>query len=331
MPHPLHPNAAAFLATTLGFAAFAHLPAPPAEQAPPVAPLAGPSAGPTTAPTSLVAFDLDGRLIRLDLHPAEAALRLVTLSPASRERTDRVLLERAKILDALLAENLDLLVELGSAGAAAKNGGQREKMEALSLLVKVAGRIAPKLNANGMLDARISAALDPAERRDWQRLVEEYNAAVAKDGVVEDGVVTRKGNRFECLVAESFRLVGKEVERSFQRQFGQGEKDFERALAAIGMTPEQEQKVRGLIADFLAKTKYKPTEAQKALLALQVLAWLNPEQQKIAIAQFRDGGDPPMAPKPASNPPTPSTEGEKPPHPSRTPPKESAKPPAKPQ
>lgn len=250
-------------------------------QPPPTnAPLSGPAVQQTPRVT-LVARDFDGRLKRLDAHPVEAALQRLTLSPSERESAQRVLRERTAIFDRVLQDHFDLLQRLGAAGAAG------EKAEAVRLLGEIMGLLTP-LTARGPLEVEMGRELSATNRAAMNRLLNEYHDAVAADGVWEDGRVVRQGNRVEALIAERVRLLALETERAFKRVVGSGEADFEKLIAELELTPEQESRVRAQVQSFFERTMFKPTERDKIGLFLSLTAFLTADQQMILVKRIRE-------------------------------------------
>ncbi|MGQ0627447.1 MAG: hypothetical protein ACT4PL_05020 [Phycisphaerales bacterium] len=279
-------------------------------------------AGPRTTPAAparptLVARGFNGELLRLNEHPAVGAARLLKLETSALTEVERILVDRAATLDRMVADNIDFLLELGTKGAAAKDGTPAQKHEATSLVLRALTKLS-EINRAGALEVRLRRAIPRDRRAEFDALVREYFDAVGEDGVVEDGVVVRKGNAVESAISETFRLLGKEVERSFQRLVGDGEKEFENLLAALDLKPAQEQKIRALVEEFFGKTKFKPTEGQQALLFLRIIDTLEPPQRISLGKLVREAegkGKPATTAKPAQ-PTTPAqpapVSGEKP-------------------
>jgi len=253
--------------------------------------------------TPLVELDFQGRLKRLDEQPVVAAVKTLKLDPATRAAVDAVITERVAATDALVLDNINLLVELTSAGAAAKNGSDKDQAALAPLLMKAATLLGT-LNARGTLEMRVRAKLPPKDRAALDGLIRGYFDAVAADGVVDDGVVVRPGNRVECAIAENFRLVGKDIEASFQRILGQGDKEFEKILASLELRPEQEGAIRLMFEKLIVSSNYKPTQAQQTVAFLKVVDLLDPAQRRTFLrliaesegrgnARAKDGGSTP--------------------------------------
>ena len=69
----------------------------------------------SAAKQSIVERDFDGRVKKLDEPPALAALRVLELTPEERAATEKVVSDRAAALDAIVRDNLKLIIELALA------------------------------------------------------------------------------------------------------------------------------------------------------------------------------------------------------------------------
>src|SRR5262245_10923172 len=74
--------------------------------------LAGPRVAEKPAKQTLVHRDFNGELVPLDSTPEEAAIEMLKLSPDERTAAEAVLLERSRGIDAVVADNIPLLLRL---------------------------------------------------------------------------------------------------------------------------------------------------------------------------------------------------------------------------
>lgn len=256
----------------LASAAFAEPPASRAADAPPA--LAGPSVASNEAALTLVERRYDGSLVLLETRPEVAAVERMPLAAASRARVEKVLADRAAVLDAIVARSIPLLTELNSASQAG------DQYETIRLWMSFSERLAP-LRAMGRLEHQIAAVLDPSEAEAFGTLVAEY-----RDALVEDARARaddpRKIRRLAVLAEETRRQIGQEIARSLERQFDDGDRRLEEALAVVDATPEQQGRIRALVEDHVSRTLLqgeRPTRAQEAALILGILNVLEPEQR----------------------------------------------------
>lgn len=249
---------------------------PSPADAPPA--LAGPTIAPAGSVLTLVERRYDGSLVLLETRPEVAAVERMPLAADSRTRVEKVLADRAAVLDAIVARSIPLLTELNSASQAG------DQYETLRLWMSFSERLAP-LRAMGRLEEQIAAVLDPAEAEAFTSLVAEY-----RDALVEDARARaddpRKIRRFTVLAEETRRQIGQEVARSVERQFDDGDRRLEDALAAVEATPEQEARIRALVDDYVGRTILRgerPTKAQETAMGLGILNVLNPEQRLLFL------------------------------------------------
>src|SRR5438093_102916 len=111
---PKIPVEAAMLAIVLSAALVLGQPGTPT-------PLAGPAVAPAEPRATLVSFDLNGRVRRLESSPEAAALALLKLPEGARAKAEAVIAERAAAIDRFVGENLLLLSQLDTA---TKAGGK---------------------------------------------------------------------------------------------------------------------------------------------------------------------------------------------------------------
>ncbi len=238
--------------------------------------LAGPEVVVPDRDPTLVEIDYAGRVRRLEQSPEEGALKMLALDSATRAATDRILTERARILDDLVISNIDLLTKLGTASAA------EDKKAQFALILELYMKMEP-LRERGTLRGEIEGVLeDPAKER-FARLVDGYwDAIVREQQGAKDG---KPEARFAILAREKLQLFGEEVGRSFYRQLDpeRGEREFEAFLGSIGLRPEQEQKIRRMAEEFIVAAKFRPTERQEQMFFLRILSMLDEEQRERLI------------------------------------------------
>jgi hypothetical protein len=248
------------------------------------APLAGPRVAvlrePGARPTSLVETGINGRLRRLEEPPEIAALALLDLTPAERERADRVIGARARALELLIADNLLLLNELDVAG---KAGDQRGAL--LAGLV-VAQKLRPLIEAGDPRDA-LAAALEPATRERYLALLAEYDRAIIADRLMDrkpDGTLP---SRFEVIVAQRGESFGREAEAAFRRAEASGDIAARYVLQDVTLTPAQERRVRELLGIYQERVAMGATQKQQEEVFVGLLATLTPAQAEKVMTRLR--------------------------------------------
>jgi hypothetical protein len=250
-------------------------PTVPTSQDPPSDLLRGPKIGDRATEPSLVKFDYNGRLRTLDDAPEEEAFHLLKLDDESKAKVEQILASRAKMLDRVVAENVELLVKLHNA----KQSGDKAEM------VAVLGEFRPKLQgqmARGPLKKEIADALPTDASEQFTRLVDAYAHALIEDDLKDEPSGTQSSPKARARVAmrELLQGLGRDIRKSYERQLGAAAADFNKLLADLDLRPDQEQKVRVMAQEFGSKTKYNATPQQKRDFLLQILPVLDQEQRE---------------------------------------------------
>ncbi|MFM9995822.1 MAG: hypothetical protein ACKVU4_08480 [Phycisphaerales bacterium] len=263
--------------------AFARQAADPSTPATPSASVTQPAdalAGPRVRPRgdelpTLVESDYEGKVKRLDTTPEEGAIKLLTLTPEEQSGVDGVLADRAKLLEAFVFDNLDLLTRLGSAS----DGGER--VAQLGLIVEAVRKTAA-IREKGPLAEQLRGVLDGANREKFDALVGGYWDAVVKERQESGRRAGKREGRLGVLGDERLKAFGKEIERAFYRVADPGgEREFDELLAAMELRPEQESRVRRMAEDFIVGARFKPTPAQERNFILKVTSMLDQKQRRL--------------------------------------------------
>lgn len=265
--------------------------------APTPAPAPAPLRGPSTTPTApraekptLVHRDFNGKVVRLERTPEEAAAALLALDDSVRERIERIMSSRARVLDEFVARNLDLLTKLGQATAA---GDTKDTL----LLLGEAFEKLRDLRTAGTLEQQFVAVL-PAERAaEFKGLIREYFDALVEERQADPSQAETDGQgkrrppaRLGIVIDERLRAFGKEIERAFYRSVYSGELLYQKIDEVVKLRPEQATRIRAWCAEFAEKAGMSPTEAQKRELFLKVLSALDAGQARQAIAYLKKNG-----------------------------------------
>lgn len=239
--------------------------------------LGGPAVA-AAAGDTLVERDFAGRVRRLDVPPEEAAAAMLDLDEPTRGRVRAVLAERGRFLEALVADNVDLLVQLNTAA------GTGDRLDQFVLGMRLLEQLGP-LRESGTLASQIGPLLPPDQAARFDRLVREYWRHL-----VAEGVAPGEGERADPLgvvLGENFRIFGEEIGRAFQRAIQSGDLIVRVVLAGIDLTPEQRERIDRIVFDFKARPPEGDAEKRYAQIAVAVLAHLTPEQQKKALARLK--------------------------------------------
>jgi hypothetical protein len=252
---------------------------------------------------SLVHRDFNGALARLDRPAEEAALDLLTLSDEEQAATEKVLTQRAAILDEVVGDNIPLLLKLQGVREEGMTPGRREAMR------EMFQKLAP-LRARGSLREELSACLDIDNAREFERLVEEYWKAVVEDSAARVGEAGEARTRGEVAIREQLSAIGLEIKRSYDRRVADGLARLDDALRLVAATPEQEGRIRNLTTDFFQQNAGKANDAQRLRYLRKVMAELEPSQRTKLLKEWYGGAGPAKRSKPAAEQTPDQTMGE---------------------
>lgn len=252
----------------------------PPTAASPAYPLAGPTLAPAApAKPTLVQRDFAGKLVRLDLPPAEAAANVLDLDPPTRAKVDAILLARAALLDRIVSENLQLLARLQGLRESPDKAKARE---ALQDLVEVS----VPLRARGTLASELAGALPAEQAARLRSMTEEYVRAAIAERAAEKSAGKnlsfreRARAQREAARDETLAMVGQEFRRAYERTIGQRTADFDAILKEFSVTPEQESKIRRIVQDNIVANGGTPTAAQRSNAFWDIYAVLDPTQRE---------------------------------------------------
>ncbi len=79
---------------------------------------------------------------------------------------------------------------------------------------------------------------------------------------------------------EFARLAGQEIKSAYERTIGQQSRDFDALISQLGLTPEQESKVRKIVGDSFNKTYGKAAAPERAQVFWKVYAELDATQKQ---------------------------------------------------
>lgn len=257
-------------------------PATPATASPEgEAPLSGPSVKVQQKAPTIVERDAEGRCRKLEIQPAEAAVRVMKLSPQTREKVDAVLVEQAAVLDTIVRDNFELIV---SVAGAAQGGDKTQAAKYLGQLWEVS----QPLRKRGALVEQLAKVLSKEEATQLRKMVLEYNGARTKD---EENAAKQRGEKFDNAkfnINERLSIIGQEIKRSYERVIGQQSKDLDAIIASLNLSVEQDAKVRQILLDVVQRSGAKATNAQKVSAYLKIVAVLDKDQRTILYEKLRE-------------------------------------------
>lgn len=241
-------------------------------------PLAGPRVGAKVTRITLVEFGIDGKVRRPDATPEEAAVGLLALPPEVAARVTKVVGERARIIERFVTENIDLLTIAGQVFATGKPNEQ------IMLGVSAAEKLMP-LWERGPIRDEIAAVLPTETRVKFEAILDEYWNAVLDEH--------RKGKKwgefswFGTMAEERLKIVGREIEKAFQRTEQSGGLVYAYVAKDLNLSPAQSRRIRALLSEFVEKGGDGAPKEVKDRIFGSVFAMLTPEQAKILMERFQ--------------------------------------------
>lgn len=244
--------------------------------------LRGPAVETKVAPVTLIERDFQGNMRRLDVPAEEAALSKLVLSESEKQGTERILTERAAVLDGIVGGNIELLLRLSTA----KEAGNRTELQKV---IKELFKALEPLRQRGKLVDELAGELTESNAAELRRLTREYWMHV----IDEEHAKAPKGTRrAEIQTRELLTAVGMEVKRAYETRISGKQEELEQLITELELTPEQEGKVRAIALDFAQKSLLKPTGAQKRELFLRLNKELTPAQRmKLLKHVYRPGSE----------------------------------------
>jgi hypothetical protein len=246
---------------------------PPEAGAPGEAPaLGGPSVKDREV-TSLVRMDMNGKLVRLDVRPEQAALDLIVLEPETRERA-RAAVERWKEAVAQhLVDNVELVVQYTDANRAGDKAGAKKAGDELFERFDAAKRRDPVVEY-------LEGVLTPDELARLRGIVDEYWEALitAEIGGKKDQDRDKVQRRL------SMGMFQGEAVAAYGAFFKPLERKVEAVFTAVDPTPEQREAIRDAAVRYVREGRLHPGDEERHALARRVYDALDEERRVKLIA-----------------------------------------------
>lgn len=305
-------------------------------------PLSGPGVKTDGSSATLVERNIDGSMRRLEIPPAEAALEQMTLTEGVRADIGAMLAERAALMDGIVSKNLEKIRALRDGGEGGKPD-RREQFRALREMFApvleegpLEDRIAdllPEAQRDefwGMIDEhRRAQARERAQHRIAERGLEaEFLGEPIDEPMLFDDEMAPgeglapgdgppefregRGGPLGDKDGEGRRMMMQmgslrhEIRRSVERVVGERQNHMQRLIEGLGLTGEQETRVRALFRSRRASGDgSKPDRAERREMMRAIAEILTPEQR----AKMRElsggngrGEGPPRGERPGRRP-----------------------------
>jgi hypothetical protein len=251
----------------------------PAQPAPDPAPAT--RITPKEGEPTLIKFNDRGAMVRPEIPPEEAALDLVNLDAKEKAATDKLVDERGAAVDKVLGNNVPLLLKfLG----VAKLDNRTEQLEAIKELAKVP-EFTPLRDKVKYRDQLI-AAMAPEKGVQYKQILSDYFSALSQQSKETQTFKGKAATPEQSRGFETLLAIGVEMRRSYDRQItAKGDKLGEMASKA-SLTPEQDAKIKAVIAEFQQKSAGKPTLEQQREAFTKVLKELNEGQRMTLLKEL---------------------------------------------
>lgn len=203
---------------------------------------------------TLIERDFEGRVRRVETHPAIAALELIGLSDEEKAATSRIIAERDAVLDRAVQAHLKDLEQASNAGQSGDEAG------ALAYLRPIIDDTS-ELRERGRLLDELAGAVGKEHAQRLRQLHDEYWRAIVDERMTlgNPRKPDKKLSRFEAGAFETVAQLGQELRRSYERTVGLQARDFEALIAKLNLTPEQESKVRAITSEIVQRRLNEPS------------------------------------------------------------------------
>lgn len=233
--------------------------------------LAGPDVGEKSLPQSLVSRGLDGEVQTLPAPPAIAALELLTLDDATRERVNAVLADRAALIDTLVLSNIELLSQAETIMAVGK---PVEKFE----LLRDGLKAMEPVRKWGKLDRRLSEALPREHRAEYREQIAEYERLRYESARAAGEL----DNKVAYRVMRYWEDIAWELERAAERVFVEnedGEAWLRHLSEKLELTPDQQGEIRAMAERYFIDAKGRPSKEEEMAFVAKIRTVMSIEQR----------------------------------------------------
>ena len=280
--------------------------------------LGGPKVREDAGRATIVARGFDGQMRAPEGPPELAALDRLELDEGTRAAVQAALDERAAIVDGILAEHFELFLRVRGVLQAMRSGGERRLDADARETMGEFRRAIGALTARGTVREEIGRLLPEGAREQFEAMVREHDEAVAAqrreavgeqtpgevgEGAAEDRPGARargqRGGRASKRAGErggAFRSYLAEFRDSYDRVVGQRKEDFEAMVKKLGLTAEQEAKLRDAARRSLGESGPNATPEQRREVIEVFLESLPADERREVIAKARGVRDASRAP-----------------------------------
>jgi hypothetical protein len=220
---------------------------------------------------TLVRRDAKGNFQRAEGRPEEAALALLGLKPADREKARGVLGDRAALLCDFLLDRAEKLREAADLVASGKRDEATKMSRAFWDEFEPEHPHAPLLYAMGQ-------ALGASQEAELTRIVNEYWEAWISWELRNS---KDKGDKARARVRErlALGLFQDEVRQAYERVVRPYRERVERLYSELDPTPEQRSAIRDAVVEFVRESRARPTREQRHEILTKIYTILDEERR----------------------------------------------------
>lgn len=251
-------------------------PAPPKQDS---AESAAPKADAPSQPATLVKRDEKGRIVRLTVLPAEAAVGVMTLRPESRRQAERIVADMQDAMERFARENIAAVVRLHEARRADRSAE----------VTRIAGELWDRhkeLRGRAGAAQEMMAFMNDAEKAELRRLVQEYLQARIEEESARAKAALRSFDPREFIRAEQVAVLAEDLIRAYGRISAKHVRDAEGLTEGLQLTPEQRTSIRAILADAYLDGFGEASPDGQAAAMRRVLSVLSPAQQSALLRRL---------------------------------------------
>ena len=155
----------------------------------------------------------------------------------------------------------------------------------MPVILRTLQKIRPVLEPGPMRD-QVSRVLPGPDAARFRAIVDEYWAAVIKEGLRDARARGKKDARWQVDLGERLKHLGEEIARSYERQVASGTLFVDYFMSELHLSPEQTRIINDLKLDMLRQSGMRPGEKDQQRLVLGALAYLTADQRAKVIKRL---------------------------------------------
>jgi len=220
------------------------------------------------AARTLLRSDMQGRFLKVDGRPEEAAVAQIPMDPGRREQARALIADRASALMTYLVDNIDLIKETTDA---TKSG---DTPAAQRIARDLYDRFDPAHSRDPLL-APLATVLMPEETAELKRLADEY----WKGWIDAQQRSSPKATREAIQGRLQFELFQTELRTAYDYTLRPYQIKIDRICEVTDATPEQRAAIRDAVISYIKAARLRPSDEQRAEFAKAIYSALDEERR----------------------------------------------------